>query len=80
MGKIQNAKTEFNDLLGHLTGTCPRKPRLAGGVKGHNMKRNYLSGKPRPVAGELHIGAWNLFGIWDLGFSFSNGERSLFHT
>ena len=32
----------------------PRKPRLVGGVKGHNMKRNYLTGKPRPVAGELH--------------------------
>ena len=24
-----------------------------GGVKGHNMKENYLTGKPRPVAGEL---------------------------
>ncbi|OGP75078.1 MAG: hypothetical protein A2V86_10155 [Deltaproteobacteria bacterium RBG_16_49_23] len=36
----------------------PRKPRPAsggiGGVKGHNMKRDYLAGKPRPVAGELH--------------------------
>ena len=33
----------------------PCKPRLVGGVKGHNMKRDYLTGKPRPVAGELHI-------------------------
>jgi hypothetical protein len=33
----------------------PRKPHLVGGVKGHNMKRNYLSGKPRHVAGELHF-------------------------
>jgi DNA polymerase-2 len=36
----------------------PRKPRPAsggiGGVKGHNMKRDCLAGKPRPVAGELH--------------------------
>jgi hypothetical protein len=31
----------------------PRKPRLLGGIKGHNMKRNYLTGKPRPVAVEL---------------------------
>ncbi len=33
----------------------PRKPRPAmggiGGVKGHNMKRTYLTGKPRPVVG-----------------------------
>jgi hypothetical protein len=33
----------------------PRKPRLEGGVKGHNMKRDYLTGKPWPVAGELDI-------------------------
>jgi hypothetical protein len=33
----------------------PRKPRLVGGVKGYNMKRHYLTGKPRPVAGELHF-------------------------
>jgi DNA polymerase-2 len=36
----------------------PRKPRSAfGGIeggKGHTMKRNYLTGKPRPAAGELH--------------------------
>ncbi len=36
----------------------PRKPRPAsggiGGVKGHNMKQDYLAGKPRPVAEELH--------------------------
>jgi hypothetical protein len=31
----------------------PCKPRLVRGVKGHNMKRNYLTGKPRPVAGQL---------------------------
>ena len=34
-----------------------RESRPVGGVKGHNMKRNYLTGKLRPVAGELHIGA-----------------------
>ncbi len=33
----------------------PRKPRLVGGVKGYNAKRNYLSAKRRPVAGELHF-------------------------
>jgi len=34
----------------------PRKPPLIGGVKGHPAlagKENYLTGKPRPVAGEL---------------------------
>jgi hypothetical protein len=25
----------------------PRKPRLIGGVKGHNIKRDYLAGKRR---------------------------------
>ncbi len=29
------------------------QPRLVGGVKGHNMKRNYLTGKPRLVAGRF---------------------------
>ena len=29
----------------------PRKPRLVGGVKGYDMKGNYLSGKLQPVAG-----------------------------
>jgi hypothetical protein len=26
----------------------PRKPRLVGGVKGNNIKGNYLTGKPHP--------------------------------
>jgi hypothetical protein len=45
----------------HLDRNVPRKPRLVGhcdskpsGVKGHNIKLNYLAGKPRPVGGELH--------------------------
>jgi SAM-dependent methyltransferase len=33
----------------------PRKPRLVGGVKGHNQNENFLSGKPRPVGGELQL-------------------------
>jgi NADPH-dependent glutamate synthase beta subunit-like oxidoreductase len=33
----------------------PRKPRLVGGVKGHNSNEDFLSGKSRPVGGELHI-------------------------
>ena len=41
--------------LRNLGRVVPRKPRLAGGVKWHNMKGNYPSGKPRPVAGELQI-------------------------
>jgi Kef-type K+ transport system membrane component KefB len=39
------------------TGFGRNVPRPAcggiGGVKGHNMKENYITGKPRPVAGEL---------------------------
>jgi len=39
------------------TGFDRNVPRPAfggiGGVKGHNTKENYLTGKPRPVAGEL---------------------------
>ena len=38
----------------HLGRNVPRKPRLASGMKGHNMKRTHLTGKPRPVAEELH--------------------------
>jgi len=34
---------------------CLSAGRQVGEVKGHNMKRDYLTGKPRPVAGELHI-------------------------
>ena len=29
--------------------SVPREPRLVGGGKGHNIKRNYLAGKGRPV-------------------------------
>ncbi len=41
----------------------PHRPRLMGGVKGHNMHETSfahilfatgVSGKPRPVGGELH--------------------------
>jgi len=40
------AKTSFGRNV-------PRRFPLVGGVKGHNMKENYLTGKPRPVAREL---------------------------
>ena len=36
-----------------LDRNVPRKPRLVGGVKGHNIKGHYLAGKPRPVGVEL---------------------------
>ena len=32
-----------------LTGKCPVSPALEGGVKGHNIKGKYLTGKPRPL-------------------------------
>jgi hypothetical protein len=47
----------FRALLAHqvtLDRQVPRKPRLVGGVKGHNQNENFLPGKPRPGGGELH--------------------------
>jgi hypothetical protein len=38
-----------------LDRNVPRRPRLVGGVEGHNIKRDHLAGKPRPVGGELHF-------------------------
>jgi len=32
-----------------LTGRCPVSPALEGGVKGHNIERKYLTGKPCPL-------------------------------
>jgi putative N6-adenine-specific DNA methylase len=32
----------------------PRKPRLLGGVKGHNQNENFLSGKPPPCLSRLN--------------------------
>ncbi len=54
-----NSELRTDDFLrSFIDRNVPRKPRPAmggiGGVKGHNMKRNYLAGKPRPAAGELH--------------------------
>ena len=31
-----------------MAGTCPASPALQDGVKGHNIKEDYLTGKPRP--------------------------------
>jgi hypothetical protein len=43
---------------------CPASPVLQDGVKGHNMKEKYLTGKPR----RLGRGASHSFGIWILKF------------
>jgi hypothetical protein len=32
-----------------LTGECPVSPALDGGVKGHNIRGKYLTGKPRSL-------------------------------
>ena len=64
----------------------PCKPRLVGGVKEHNTKGNYISGKPRPVAGEPHFGGDDLYlcsGFFDpqvngfAGVDFNNPCLSL---
>lgn len=34
---------------------CSRKPRLAGGAKGHNIIKQFLTGELGPVGGELHF-------------------------
>jgi len=39
-----------------LTGTCPASPALQAGVKGHNVKGNYLTGKPRPLGRGFPMG------------------------
>jgi N-acetylglucosamine-6-phosphate deacetylase len=39
----------------------PREPRLTSGVKGHSINGNYHSGKPWPVASELHFGGTDLY-------------------
>jgi len=38
----------------NLAGTCPASPALQAG-QGAQYERNFLSGKPRPVGGELHF-------------------------
>jgi cobalt/nickel transport protein len=49
----------------------PRKPRVVGGVKGHNIKRYYIAGKPRSMAGELHKGTFQL----EAAFKISNLKK-----
>ena len=60
--KSREGDSNLSDAVGwkwsplrNLGRDVPRKPRLAGRVKWHNMKGNCTSGKPRPVARELHI-------------------------
>ena len=36
-----------------LTGTCPASPAMQAGSRAQ-YKSKYLTGKPRPVGGELH--------------------------
>jgi len=38
---------------------APSRPSGIGGVKGHNKKGEFISGKPRPMSGELH-NTWQL--------------------
>jgi len=45
----------FQNPILNVGRKVPRKPCLLGGIKDHNQKRHFLSGKPRPVGGELHI-------------------------
>jgi hypothetical protein len=39
-----------------LAGTCPASPALGAGSRGHNVKRCYIAGKLRSLAGELQTG------------------------
>ncbi len=43
-------ETRVAGVLGiTLTGKCPASPALQDGAKGHNIRGNYLTGKPRPL-------------------------------
>jgi hypothetical protein len=55
--KVEAEVKTKKTLVLHLTldRHVPRKPRLVGGAKGHNIKGNYLTGKGYPVGGELHF-------------------------
>ena len=44
-----NGWLEFVDYGLGVTGACPASPALQDGVKGHNIKGDYLTGKPRPL-------------------------------
>ena len=41
--------------LSSLTGMCPTSPALEGGVTGHNIKGNDLTGKSRPLGREASL-------------------------
>ena len=41
--------TQRESLFSGLTGKCPVNAALEGGIKGHNIKGNYFTGKPRPL-------------------------------
>jgi hypothetical protein len=59
-----STSSEIMGRVRNFDRNVPRKPRLVGGVKGHNINETSfahilfatgVSGKPRPVGGELHI-------------------------
>jgi len=52
---MTNILHHWTDIIHHVFDReCSRKPRLTGGVKGHNIIKQFLTGELRPVGGELH--------------------------
>ena len=46
---LVRALSDGKSLTSRLTGMRPASPVLQDGVKGRTIKRNYLTGKPRPL-------------------------------
>jgi hypothetical protein len=53
VGKVLKKELR-EDIKKKLDRERTRKPRLVGGVKGRYIIKLFLTGKPRPVGGELH--------------------------
>jgi thioredoxin reductase len=55
-GVIIKLNTLVYGLFSNHGQQAPYDTRLAGGGKGHNIEGYHISGKPRSVGGELHLG------------------------
>jgi hypothetical protein len=51
------------NFLVTLAGRCPASPAFHDEAKGHNIKANYLTGKPRPLGGSFTL-VQGLIGNW----------------
>ena len=55
-GKLLSFRcSKLAKVFAQLAGTCPVPPKRDRRGQGARYERNFLSGKPRPVGGELHM-------------------------